>query len=77
MEPRLVTTDRQVTRWDVRLSHPERMTEVKLRPRRADIVEWLDRVDSGTQQDADIIFELSYGRGAGSLDSLNERDLYS
>ena len=67
MEPRLVTMDRQVTRWDVRLSHPERMTEVKLRPRRADIVEWLDRVERGTQQDADIRFELSYGRGAGSL----------
>lgn len=73
MERRLVKTDGEVTRWDVRLSHPERVTEVKLRPRRADIVEWLGRVDRGTQQDADIRFELSYGRGAGPLVAAVER----
>ena len=67
MEPRVVTTNGNVTRWDVRLSHPERVTEVKLRPSRADIVEWLECVELGTQQDADLRFELSYGRGAGPL----------
>ena len=67
MEPRIVTSDQDVTHWDVRLSHPERVTEVKLRPNRADIEEWLDRVDRGTRQDADLGFELSYGRGASSL----------
>ena len=67
MEPRVVTPDGHVTSWDVRLPHPERVTEVKLRPSRADIVEWLDRVELGTQQDAGLRFELSYGRGASSL----------
>ena len=67
MEPRILTSDRHVTRWDVRLSHPDRVTEVKLKPRRADIVEWLRRVEVGVQQDADLSFEFSYGRGASSL----------
>ena len=67
MEPRIVTGERNVTCWDVRLSHPERVTEVKLKPNRADIEEWLDRVDPGVQQNTDFEFELCYGRGASSL----------
>ena len=67
MEPRVVTGERDVTCWDVRLTHPERVTEVKLRPKRADIEEWLDRVNLGVRQNADLGFELSYGRGASPL----------
>ena len=67
MEPRVVTSEGNVTCWDVRLTHPERVTEVKLRPNRADIEEWLDRVNCGARQNADLRFELSYGRGASSL----------
>ena len=67
MEPRVVTGKSTVTCWDVRLSHPERVTEVKLRPNRADIEEWLDRVDLGVRQKRDLEFELAYGRGASSL----------
>ena len=67
MEPRVVTGERDVTCWDVRLTHPERVTEVKLRPKRADIEEWLDRVNLGVRQNADLRFELSYGRGASPL----------
>ena len=67
MEPRVVTGERDVTCWDVGLSHPERVTEVKLKPNRADIEEWLNRVDFGVQQNTDLEFELCYGRGASSL----------
>ena len=67
MEPRVVTGERAVTCWDVRLSHPERVTEVKLKPNRADIYEWLDRVDLGVRQKGDLEFELAYGRGASSV----------
>ena len=67
MEPRVVTGAENVTCWDVRLSHPERVAEVKLKAKRVDIVEWLDRIEIGTQQDADLIFELFYGRGAGPM----------
>ena len=67
MEPRVVTGDGNVTCWDVRLSHPERVTEAKLKPKHVEIREWLDRVEIGTQQDADLRFELFYGRGAGPL----------
>ena len=67
LEPRSVTTHRTLTCWDVRLSPPERVIEVKLKPRRADIEEWLDRVELGIRQDADRRFELSYGRGASPL----------
>ena len=67
MEPRVVTGERDVTCWDVGLSHPERVTEVKLKPNRADIEEWLSRVDFGVQQNTDLEFELCYGRGASSL----------
>ena len=67
MEPRIVTGDGNVTCWDVRLSHPERVTEAKLKPTRDDIFEWLDRVEIGTQQRTDHEFELFYGRGAGPV----------
>ena len=67
MEPRVVTSDGNVTCWDVRLSHPERVTEAKLKPKRVEIMEWLDRVEIGTQQDADCEFELFYGRGASPI----------
>ena len=73
MEPRVVTGDGDVTCWDVRLSHPERVTEAKLKPKRVEIREWLDRVEIGTQQDADREFELFYGRGAAPLFSAIER----
>ena len=73
MEPRVVTGDGNVTCWDVRLSHPERVTEAKLKPKRAEIIEWLDRVKIGTKQDADREFELFYGRGATPLLGAIER----
>ena len=67
MEPRIVTGDGNVTCWDVRLSHPERVTEAKLKPTRGDIFEWIDRVEMGTHQSTDREFELFYGRGAGPV----------
>ena len=67
MEPRVVTGERTATCWDVRLSHPDRVAEVKLKPNRTDIEEWLDRVDLGARQSTDLKFELAYGRGASSL----------
>ena len=67
MEPRVVTSDGTLTCWDARLSHPERVTEAKLRPRSVDVVGWLNRVEIGTQQDASREFELFYGRGASPL----------
>ena len=67
MEPRVASSDGDIAGWDIRLSHPERVTEVKLRPKRTDILQWLDRVARGTGQDAALRFELSYGRGAGPL----------
>lgn len=66
VEPRLVTGGHD-TRWDIRRSHPERLTEVKLRPSRLDIEDWLDRVARVTQHDDHVTLELSYGRGAGPL----------
>ena len=73
MEPRVVTGDGNVTCWDVRVSHPEGVTEAKLKPKRADIMEWLERVEIGTQQDSDCEFELFYGRGAAPILSAIER----
>lgn len=67
MEPRVLAGNRQATCWDLRLSHPERVTEVKLKPRRVDILEWLDRIELATKQNVTCRFELSYGRGATPL----------
>ena len=67
MEPRVVTGDGNVTCWDVRLSHPERVVEVKLKPKRVEIMEWLGRVEIGMQEDANCRFELFYGRGASPI----------
>lgn len=67
MEPRIVSGPTDVTCWDVRISHPDRVTEAKLKPKRAEILEWLDRVAVGAQQNANREFELFYGRGAGPV----------
>ncbi len=67
MEPRIVAGAKNVTCWDIRRSDPERVTEVKLRPNRTDIEEWLDRVNRGARHNDSVRFELTYGRGASSL----------
>lgn len=72
MEPRFVT-GRAVTCWDVGTSPPDTVTEAKLKPKRDEIVEWLDRVESGLKQSGARQFELFYGRGAGPLISAVER----
>src|SRR5207249_6524500 len=54
-------------------SHPDMVTEAKLRPKRQEILEWLDRVELGTKQTKERVFELSYGRGAGALLGTIER----
>ena len=67
MEPRVPAPDGSATCWDVRLSHPDRVTEAKLKPKRRDIVAWLDRVDAATHQQQTLEFEMFYGRGASPL----------
>ena len=67
LEPRLVATDRSATSWDVRLSHPECVTEVKLNPKRVDILTWMDRVEAAARKRVDCTFEFCYGRGGNSL----------
>ena len=68
MEPRLPTHDGFATCWDVRLSHPDRVTEAKLKPKRGDIIAWLDRIDAATHhQQQTLEFEMFYGRGASPL----------
>jgi tetratricopeptide (TPR) repeat protein len=72
MEPRLVS-GKSVTCWDVRTIPPDTATEAKLRPKRDEILEWLDRVESGAKQSGGRHFQLFYGRGAGPLLSAVER----
>src|SRR5262245_55766967 len=72
MEPRLIV-GKSVTSWDVRITPPDIVTEAKLRPKREEILEWLDRVETGLQQSGARHFELFYGRGAGPLLSAVER----
>ena len=67
MEPRVLTPDGSATCWDVRVSHPDRVTEAKLKPKRGDILAWLDRVDAATHQQQTLEFEMFYGRGASLL----------
>lgn len=73
MEPRVPTPDGSATCWDVGLSHPNRVTEAKLKPKRTDIIAWLDRVDAATHQQEALEFELFYGRGASPLLSAIEK----
>src|SRR5579862_708187 len=49
MEPRLIS-GKSVTCWDVRTTPPDTATEAKLRPKRDEILEWLDRVEAGAKQ---------------------------
>lgn len=72
MESRLVTAA-GVTCWDVRLTPPDTVTEAKLKPKREEIVEWLDRIELATSQGRDSRFELFYGRGALPVLSAVER----
>jgi tetratricopeptide (TPR) repeat protein len=72
MEPRIVS-GKDVTCWDVQTSPPDTVTEAKLRPKRDEVVEWLDRVERGMTQSSERRFQLFYGRGAGPLLSAVER----
>jgi hypothetical protein len=63
MEPR-ITGGGIFTCWDVRTSPPEVVTEAKSRPKRDEILNWLDYVELGTRQTEASQFELFYGRGA-------------
>lgn len=72
MEPRLLTP-KSVTCWDVLTDPPNTVTEAKLKPKRDEIIEWLERVDLGLKQSDSQRFELFYGRGAVPLLSAVER----
>ncbi len=72
MEPRVVV-GRNVTCWDIRLTPPGKVSEAKLKPKREEVIEWLDRVESGIKQKTDLHFELMYSRGAIPLISALER----
>jgi tetratricopeptide (TPR) repeat protein len=73
MEPRVLTGSKVATAWDVKTSHPKKVAEAKLRPKSAEVFEWLDRIEVGLQQDDDLEFELFVGRGAGAVLSEVER----
>jgi tetratricopeptide (TPR) repeat protein len=74
MEPRVLTAHLGlITNWDVRVSPPDTVTEAKLRPKRDEIIEWLDRVEQGGKQCGDRHFQLFYGRGAAPLLNAIER----
>ena len=66
MEPR-VTDGNAVTCWDVRISPPATVTEAKSRPKRDELLQWLDYVESASSQTEDLQFELFYGRGAPAI----------
>ncbi len=72
IEPRVVAPA-GITCWDVRVAPPDTLTEAKLKPKREEIVEWLDRVERGANQGGDRCFQLFYGRGAPPVLSAIER----
>lgn len=72
MEPR-VTDGSTVTCWDVCTSPPTRVTEAKSRPKRDELLQWLDYVESASSQTEDLRFELFYGRGAPGVLNAIER----
>jgi hypothetical protein len=63
MEPRALADGKAPTCWDIRRSPPETLTEAKLSPTRADILEWLDRVEEAVQARGGQKFRLLYSRG--------------
>jgi len=72
MEPR-VTDGSAVTCWDVRISPPTRVTEAKSRPKRDELLQWLEYVESASSQTEDLRFELFHGRGAPAVLNAIER----
>lgn len=65
MEPRVGCHG--VTCWDVRTAPPEVVIEAKLKPRKDEIIEWLDRVEEGTTHDDRREFGLLYSRGESPI----------
>ena len=64
MEPRVFADDSAVTLWDLMIGPPDTVTEAKLQPKKAEVLDWLDNVDAGVNQGGHREFELMYGRGA-------------
>jgi tetratricopeptide (TPR) repeat protein len=64
MEPRVISEDGAVTLWDLRIGPPDTVTEAKLQPKKAEVVDWLDNVNADVDQGGHREFELMYGRGA-------------
>ena len=63
MEPRVISDDGAVTLWDLMIGPPDTVTEAKLQPKKAEVLDWLDNVDAGVNQGGHREFELMYGRG--------------
>ena len=66
IEPRVISGG-TVTRWDISVDCPEAVIEAKLNPTRADVLEWLDRINEGSGQSGERHFRLMYGHGGSSL----------
>ena len=73
MEPRVVSNDGAVTLWDLTIGPPDTVTEAKLQPKKAEVLDWLDNVDAGVNQSGHREFELMYGRGAPPIIRAIER----
>jgi tetratricopeptide (TPR) repeat protein len=58
---------RDLTEWDVVFGPPTTTAEVKLQPTRADILDWLRRVQDTGKATPNHQYQLVYGSGAGRL----------
>src|SRR5262245_14244049 len=61
IEPRVVTGEGQVTRWDLGIALGDELIEVKLRPTKQDLSEWTDRVRQSVEPERSR-FLLVYSR---------------
>jgi tetratricopeptide (TPR) repeat protein len=62
IEPRTVSQNGPVTRWDFSVDEPDIVTEAKINPTRSDILEWLAHVRLGAHQNPDRCFRVIFAR---------------
>ncbi len=72
LEPRTIGHNKSVTKWDIGILSSNALVEAKLKPKREDIVEWLERIEQSNLLNNEQ-FWFVYGEGGGVLlDAVND-----
>jgi hypothetical protein len=66
IEPR-APSQGKLTRWDISTEPPEKYFEAKLNPKRQEILEWLEHIQTAGKTYPQREFRLVYSEGGGSL----------